>query len=512
MKHKKIITLCYYLFALQVIYSQVEHLSIRQSSLVNIDRNGKLTYIPDSQGNTIPDFSHVGYHHGNKSIPFHSVVKIIKPVEGDNWENIQQVINEVSLYKQDKEGHRGTILLKRGEYRVSNTLHISASGIILKGEGDNINETRIIATGRKRYPLIKVKGNGKYYEIANSRKKITDQFVPVGSNSFHISSSDQLKIGDRIIIFRPGTLQWIIAIKMDQIIERTGTKQWIADDYDLYFEREIIKIEENRIFIDNPVVMQMEDKFGGGEIFKYTFEGRIHEVGVSDIYLESEYESNNDTEHGWIAVQLDNAENCWVKNITTRHFGYSAVSCERYAKNITVSEVRCFDPKSPITGGMRYSFNNNGQQNLFMNCLSRNGRHDYVTGSRVCGPNVFYNCVSINAFSDIGPHHRWAVGTLFDNIVTDGEINVQDRGNMGSGHGWSGVTQVLWNCRAKSATVQKPWSSGNNYNIGMNGKYHKGHFIDREDGFWEALNIEFIIPNSLYQAQLQARNIPKANY
>ncbi len=274
----------------------------------------------------------------------------------------------------------------------------------------------------------------------------------------------------------------------------------------LAFEREIIRIEGKSVFIDNPVVMQMEERYGGGEIYKYTFNGRIHEVGISDMYLESEYQTDDDTEHGWIAVQLDNAENCWIKNITTKNFGYSAVSCERFAKNITVSDARCFDPKSPITGGMRYSFNNNGQQNLFMNCLSRNGRHDYVTGARVCGPNVFYNCISINAFSDIGPHHRWATGTLYDNVVTDKEINVQDRGNMGSGHGWAGVTQVLWNCRAERATVQKPWASGNNYNIGMKGNHYPGHFKDREDGVWEGLNKGNLIPRSLYQAQIQARS------
>ncbi len=71
--------------------------------------------------------------------------------------------------------------------------------------------------------------------------------------------------------------------------------------------------------------------------------------------------------------------------------------------------------------------------------------------------------------ADIGPHHRWAVGTLYDNITTDGEINVQDRGNYGSGHGWAGVTQVLWNCTVKRAAVQSPWTSGKNYNIGMKG-------------------------------------------
>lgn len=43
----------------------------------------------------------------------------------------------------------------------------------------------------------------------------------------------------------------------------------------------------------------MDKKYGGGEAYKYTFDGRISEVGISDLYLESEYKNDRDTEHGW---------------------------------------------------------------------------------------------------------------------------------------------------------------------------------------------------------------------
>lgn len=38
------------------------------------------------------------------------------------------------------------------------------------------------------------------------------------------------------------------------------------EEYNLAFEREITKVEGDRIYIDNPVVMQMDAKYGGGEI------------------------------------------------------------------------------------------------------------------------------------------------------------------------------------------------------------------------------------------------------
>lgn len=235
-----------------------------QSSFVKITSEGKLVYYPDKQGNTIPDFSRVGYHHSDKSIPYYSITKVVYPIANtDNRQNIQKAIDEVSRMKPDENGHRGTVLLKRGVYPIHGSIHINTSGVILMGEGENINETRLLAVGKERFSLIQVNGKGRIEEISGTRTKITDSFVPVGSHSFNVSSSTNYKVGDRIIVYRPGTQNWIHDLKMDQIVERKGTRQWTAQEYNLSFEREIVKIEGNRVYIDNPIVMQMEDKYGG---------------------------------------------------------------------------------------------------------------------------------------------------------------------------------------------------------------------------------------------------------
>jgi hypothetical protein len=140
-----------------------------------------------------------------------------------------------------------------------------------------------------------------------------------------------------------------------------------------------------------------------------------------------------------------------------------------------------------------------------MNCIATEGRHDFVTEARVCGPNVFYNCSATKTHADIGPHHRWTSGTLYDNIVTDGEIAIQDRGNWGSGHGWSGVNQVLWNCSVQKAVVQSPWVNGKNYAIGLQGEKYEGRLKGKPDGEWEGQNKKGLTPSSLYLAQLKAR-------
>lgn len=479
-----------------------------ESRFIQIGKNGSLKYIADEKGNTIPDFSRVGYYNGDRPIPHVAVVKTIEPAtSGSSQEIIQSAIDEVAKKQPGKDGFRGAILLKKGTYNIPEEIRIETSGIVLRGEGNDMKGARLVAISKKQVSLINVSGKGTITEIKGSRTRITDPYVPVGSFSLTVASAAGFSKGNKIIVLRPGTEQWIKDLKMDQIEGREGTKQWQAKEYDLQYERIITKVEGNMIFLDNPIVMAMETKYGGGEIYKYSFEGRISQVGIENLYCESEFEKDTSENHAWDAIAFNSIEQGWIQNVTARYFGYSCVNLGSQAKNISVLNSNCFDHKSVITGGRRYSFNNNGQLNLFMNCHATDGRHDYVTGARTCGPNVFYNCTAKTTHADIGPHHRWASGTLYDNIVTDGEINVQDRGNWGSGHGWAGVTQVLWNCTVKRAAIQNPWDVGNNYCIGLKGEKYDGRFKGRPDALWEGRNQEGLQPASLYMAQLKARHL-----
>jgi hypothetical protein len=471
-----------------------------QSSLVKITDNGKLIYIPDANGDIIPDFSSVGYHQGNKLIPKVKVALQLSPTGDNDQQKIQEAIDRLAKYSLDENGLRGAVFLKKGTYKISGTINISASGIVLRGEGV---ATKLIATGAGQRKLINVNGNGKPKEVAGSRTKITDDYVAVGAKSFHVDDPTKFQIGDNVILCRPGTEQWIKDLKMDQIDAKEGTVQWKADDYNLFFERKIAAIKGREVFLDNPVVMAMEAKYGGGELYKYTFDGRISEVGIEDMLIISEYQSDIDEDHGWDAVAMNRVENAWVSNVTSKFFGYSCVNLGANSKQVTVKNCHSLSPKSKIEGGRRYSFNNDGQLNLVMNCTADEGRHDYVTGAKVMGPNVFYNCTATNAKADIGPHHRWAAGTLYDNITTDGDINIQDRGNWGTGHGWAGVNQVLWNCVAAKVAVQNPYVSGKNYAIGVTAKKVNGRLPNRPDGIWDGLNNNGkLMPKSLFEKQI----------
>jgi hypothetical protein len=97
--------------------------------------------------------------------------------------------------------------------------------------------------------------------------------------------------------------------------------------------------------------------------------------------------------------------------------------------------------------------------------------HFLVTQSTTPGPNVFLKVTGMGTSGDdSAPHARWATGVLFDGVSTPGAgIELQNRGNFGSGHGWAAGFSVLWNATASHILVQQPPGS-DNWSIGCIGR------------------------------------------
>lgn len=143
---------------------------------------------------------------------------------------------------------------------------------------------------------------------------------------------------------------------------------WTEGSKNLGFNRTITHIDGNWITVDAPLPQTFESKYGGGEIYRYTWNG-IEQSGIEDIYGISD-------------------------------------------------------------------------------------------------------CTADTAYDDTGPHHKWSVGGLFDLVTVNGNsINVQNRGNLGSGHGWAGAYYTVWNSKAEAFRVRNPptarnWLVGSIGNIG----------------------------------------------
>jgi hypothetical protein len=474
----------------------------QSTASIRLKADSTLEYLPDEQGNTIPNFSRVGYHQGDRLIPDVPVRIEVTPSD-DDQRTIQAAIDRVSRLPRDSRGLRGAVLLLPGTYRIPGTLRIDSSGVVLRGSG---SDTRLVATGNRQRSLIIVAGSGSPREVKGTRTRIKEPFTPTGSYALKLEDVRSFKPGDEVILQVDAIDKWVRDLKMDRIEEREGTQQWDAAGYRFPFQRRIMKIDGDQVILDNPVMMALDDRYFNSSLYRFTFSGRISESGVEYMTCISEFSSDTAEDHGWLAVEMDRIENGWVRGVHAVHFGLGCVALRGQAKQVTVVDCSARDPKSIITGGRRYSFSIDGQQNLVTRCYSREARHDYATGSRVCGPNVFSDCIAERSHSDVGPHHRWTIGTLYDQIRTDNELNVQDRGNWGSGHGWAGVTQVIWNCEAKTLICQDPWISGRNYLIGGSYKRLDGRLKGRPQTPAEFPELTGRLPASLYQAQFRERS------
>ena len=531
--------------------------------LVTLNANGSLAYAPYSaKGDIIPDFSHCGYGGGGVDIPVAPVRETLDPSadpKADDTTRIQAALDRVAALPLQADGLRGAVLLKRGAYRCADTLLIKASGVVLRGEGEDEKGTILIATAPRPYSIISVGGvtetapaapaaratrvtpasraarvaarsqssDDGEDEPASSDKTpfktlgapvaVTDAYVPVGSFTVNVADATKFAVGQTVYLIRHGNAAWIHEIAMDRITPRPknpqSTKQW--QPFNLRFDRVITAIDGNRVTLDAPLVCAIDKRWGGGSLVRYSDAQRIQNCGVENLRGDSYYDPKKlstegvrggapyaaDEDHARYLVSFDAAKNCWAQHLTAIHFYNGPAQLNRDAKWITVEDCSSLDPVSVITGGRRYPFNINGAQLcLIQRCYSDHARHAFVVGARVPGPNVFLNCRSTNNHATSEPHHRWSTGGLYDNV--DAHMAIQDRQYMGSGHGWAGANYVVWNSKGTLICQQPP--TAQNFAIGFTGQKMEGAFKPRPDGWWESLG-KRVEPESLYLAQLKAR-------
>lgn len=464
---------------------------------------GKLIYTPDSLGNRIPDFSYCGYKASEQPIPTIRIKVIVPVSKGDATLRIQSALDYVASLPIDANGFRGAVLLQKGTYEVVDQLRITASGIVLRGSG--VNETTIVGAGTGRLALIKIIGKNigwnENVQAGNGDIKITDAYVPVNATKFNVepdfSGRDLI---NTIVVRRPSTKEWIATLGTEIFGGGISALGWKPGERDLYFDRTISKIEGKTITIDAPLTTALDTAYGGATLYFYNGTGRrINNCGVENLRCVSAYDKNNlkDEDHRWNAINIENAEDCWVRQINFQHFAGSAVSVLETSKRITVEDCKSLNPISEIGGQRRYTFLTTGQQTLFQRCYAENGYHDFAVGYCAPGPNAFVQCESISPHSFSGAIDSWASGVLFDVVNVDGNaLRFGNRGQEANGAGWAAANSVFWNCSAARIDCYKP-PTAQNWAFGSWSQF-------AGDGYWAESN-NTIAPRSLFYQQLKER-------
>lgn len=459
--------------------------------------NGRLTYLPDEKGNRILDFSFCGYQNAEQDVPSSYPFAVFVPHrEGDNSARIQQAIDYVSSLPLNKDGFRGAVLLGKGVFELNEGLHISTSGVILYGTYKE--ETFLLKKGVDRAPLVRIEGKNDIKVLDTVR--ITTPYVPVNATKMEIASNQLVQKGSRVMIVRPSTKEWIADLDCDVFGGGIGALGWKPGEMDLYWDRTLTDVSANRITLDAPLTVALDASYGGAQLITYQWEGRIHNAGIANLTLISDYNKQypKDEDHCWTGISIENAENCFVQHVNFKHFAGSAVVLQPTASKVTVEDCISREPISEIGGMRRNTFLTYGQLNLFQRCYSEYGIHDFAVGYCAPGPNAFVQCETKESFGFSGAVSSWACGLLFDIVNVDGHnLTFKNLGQAKNGAGWNTANSLFWQCTAAEIECFSPADDAKNRAYGCWAQFSG-------DGDWAESN-NHVQPRSLFYAQLAER-------
>ena len=459
-------------------------------------KNGTITYSPDAKGNRVLDFSYCGFKSSEQDIPDLKNVIFIPHMESDASETIQRAINYVSGLKPDKNGFRGAVLLDKGTFNLEKNLWIQTSGVVLRGSDKH--ETILLKHGFDRSALLHIEGINNL--TPKDTFKLTSNYIPVNQRTFELGSVANLKVGDRIKVFRPSTKEWITSIGCDIFGGGISALGWKPGDMDVTWDRVVTAITGNTVTINAPLTSAVDSQFGGARIYSYKWNGRITDSGVENLTMISDYNQKypKDEDHCWTGISIENAENCWVRQINFSHFAGNAVFLQPTSSQITVEDCISKEPVSEIAGFRRIIFYTMGQLNLFQRCYSEDGIHDFAAGYCAPGPNAFVQCEAKRALGFSGSIDAWACGLLFDVVNIDGHnLTFKNLGQSKNGAGWATANSLFWQCTASEIECYSPAKDAPNRAYACWAQFSG-------DGEWGDSN-NHIQPRSLFYAQLAGR-------
>lgn len=490
-----------------------------QSALLSVDPNGSVSYAPDESGHVLPDFSYVGYRRGEEQLPNVSTVITVSPPNTDATAAIQAAIDAVAARPIGEDGYRGAVELTSGVYRVSGTIRLNADGVVLRGAGSGPQDGSIIQAvgsspaGRDAVVLGSGMKTNWETEVAGTRCEIISPVVPLGSTSFTVSDGALLAPGDNIIITQPGTQAWMATI------DNGGTgndRGWRAGEVPLVFNRYVERVDGNQITIDAPLYMSLDREPAPSYVYVHSRTGIVTNVGIEDLRVEIVPERSG--AHAANGIAFTGVEDAWAREVAVTGFQLSGVIIQTGSR-ITVDGVSAIDPAHKVETGYLYNFNaaKAAQQVLFTNCHASDGRHHFISNGMSWNSGlVFHRTTSSGAWATSEGHRRWTMGMLFDvHTELDGPraggtpilLGLYNRGDYGTGHGWAAVNSVAWNSDVAEgyAVIQRP-PLGQNFGIGVRGSRVTGRGpFDQPGGYIEGVNRSGLQPESLYEAQLQAR-------
>jgi hypothetical protein len=477
---------------------------------VYFDHSGKLAYRALPAGDRILDFSYAGYMGGGVALPSFPVKKTVAPSGEDDSAAIQTAIDEVSKLPL-VNGVRGAVLLKPGHFRCKDTLSILTSGVALRGSGPAETDTLIELTGDPHL-AISILGKRELNRLG-AATTVADAYVPAGTMSLHVQNASGFNAGDTVEIVKPATEEWVHFMGMDTLVRGGKKETWVGSD--IKIERRIAAVKDKMLVFDVPIADSYDAKYlgaNGTTVTKVSDTGQIEQVGVENLRILAPARKVTLNDKHFNGIEMKSVQDGWIRNLRILNTT-GPVNLDRDTRRVTVQQVDVTQSIALVGAAKSADFSVDGTQILIDRCTATEDNVFYIaTGARQQGPNVILHCV-FHGDGHIQPHQRWSTALLVDGTeVPEGGIDLMNRGEMGSGHGWTMGWGVAWNNVAKSYVIQMPPGSAN-WGIGNRGEQRLEKMPTFDPGPELSMLPQGIIdspdkpivPASLYLEQLKER-------
>ena len=485
--------------------------SLGHSQWVHFGPGGKLVYATTSKGDRIPDFSSAGYLGGGVALPHIATrVKVSPAGRADDTPAIQAALDQVAKLAPGAQSIRGAVQLAPGTFHLKGTLHLTVSGVVLRGAGSVGPQATVLEMTGDPHLAMEIKGNLQKRALG-SGTTLTDTYVPAGATFIHVANATEIRAGDTLEIVKPVTPQWVHFMRMDQLVRDGEPEKWVQND--LRVLRKVASVKENAVMLEVPLTDSFDSQFYNADqptVTRVAITGQTAQTGVENLRIVAPNRSiDYHQDARFDGIEMDNVIDSWLQGLAFVDITNS-VKIDHNAERLTVLHVDVQQDATVTSHAQPFDFSVAGSQILLDRCSGRGNRVTYVgTQSRSEGPVVVLHC-RFTGGGHIEGHQRWSTGLLVDGCdVAGGNINLRNRGIMGSGHGWANGWSVLWNDEADAFLVQNP-PGAMNWAIGGQGIQAGAPMPGSSDetplprGVIESVD-QHVEPKSLYLAQLRER-------
>jgi hypothetical protein len=264
------------------------------------------------------------------------------------------------------------------------------------------------------------------------------------------------------------TANWVHFMGMDDLHRNGKAEHWVSVDH-LEVRRKVAAVDGKRIRLEVPLMDDYDASFfdgGHATVTKVEVSGQIEQVGMEDLRIVAPKQTIALGQPEYSGMQVRDVVNGWVRGVTWQDTT-NGVSVNAGSSRLTFVNCDIEQSVAVTSNAKPADFAIDGGQILIDRCRASGDNTFYVvTQDREQGPVVVLDCKFMGN-GHISPHQRWFTGLLIDNTdVPEGGIDMMNRGEMGSGHGWAIGWSVVWNSEAKTLGMNTPpgsmiWSIGN---------------------------------------------------